>query len=404
MWQKLVTAHRQLEDRILALMLTPPPADAALSPVMARFACRIRQMSDAERRHMADFARRNRGWAGYRRWLVQPMLAFSLLGLALHWLLPQRFSPGGAVLLCNVIGLAFGFGLIVTWFNHRKFARFGLADAAKLIALASLGALVGASMGIWADGRSVVETLLRIGRTVVIAGVGVGGFYALLVGAVSRIRARALEQDNRRLEQEAEAERLARQLSDAQLRLLQAQIEPHFLFNTLGAVQQLAEDGAPRAAELTADLIQFLRSSLVQMRSETVTLAEDFALVGAYLRVMQARLGSRLSFTLSLPDALYERQVPTMMLLTLVENAIKHGIEPALRGGTITVSAIEADGVLRVIVADDGVGLSDSPHDGVGLQNIRDRLRLAYGERAGVALAPCEGGGASATLWYALAA
>jgi LytS/YehU family sensor histidine kinase len=134
------------------------------------------------------------------------------------------------------------------------------------------------------------------------------------------------------------------------------------------------------------------------MRAESVTLVDDFALVGAYLRVMQARLGGRLAFTLSLPDDLRERQVPTMMLLTLVENAIKHGIEPALRGGTIAVSASESACELCLIVEDDGVGLPDKPHDGMGLQNIRERLRLAFGDKARVLLAACEGGGAVATL------
>jgi LytS/YehU family sensor histidine kinase len=179
---------------------------------------------------------------------------------------------------------------------------------------------------------------------------------------------------------------MARELAESQLRLLRAQIEPHFLFNTLGAVQQLAEHGAPRAAELTAHLIAFLRASLSEMRSDQVRLDAEFGLLESYLRVMQFRLGQRLRFSLTLAPTLGHVQVPSMILLTLVENAIKHGIEPALRGGEVAVSAEVHDGALRVRVADSGVGMAAQPGTGTGLDNVRRRLQLAYGDAARLAL------------------
>jgi LytS/YehU family sensor histidine kinase len=155
-------------------------------------------------------------------------------------------------------------------------------------------------------------------------------------------------------------------------------------------VQQLAQHGAPRAAELTANLIDFLRSSMQDMRSEQVSLTAEFSLLESYLKVMQVRLGERLRFSLQLPRALEQVQLPTMILLTLVENAIKHGIEPALRGGEVVVSAQALDGAVRIRVQDGGVGMStiDEPEGGggTGLDNVRHRLRLAYGEAAGLAL------------------
>jgi LytS/YehU family sensor histidine kinase len=174
--------------------------------------------------------------------------------------------------------------------------------------------------------------------------------------------------------------------------MLRAQIEPHFLFNTLGAVQQLAADGAPRAAALTADLIAFLRASFSDMRSEQVVLATEFATIESYLRVMQARMGARLRFALALPESLAQVEVPSMIVLTLVENAIKHGIEPALRGGEIRVSAAADRDSVRIRVHDSGVGMSATPGDGAGLDNVRRRLELAYGERAELALRDADPG------------
>jgi sensor histidine kinase YesM len=220
----------------------------------------------------------------------------------------------------------------------------------------------------------------------------------LPIVVVGNLRAREAQAIAREMEQKVEQERLQRELSEAQLRLLRAQIEPHFLFNTLGAVQQLAEQGAPRAAALTADLIAFLRATSTEMRRDSNTLRDEFQLVQAYLNVMQARMGKRLQYSIDLPEALAGLTVPSMSVLTLAENAIKHGIEPSLRGGMIQVAARKADGNLAVTVSDDGAGMAPVPGKGMGLDNVRSRIAIIHGSAARLDLVDGEQGGVRAEM------
>ncbi|GAB3244921.1 sensor histidine kinase [Chitinimonas naiadis] len=402
MWQRLVQLHRQLEDDMLGWLAAPPPPESEPSRFKRRFICSIAEMNEIERREMREFMLKHRGWPGWRRFAVQPMLVLSVLGLNLHFWLPTKFSILEGILICNALGLSFGFALMGAWFNYRKVGQQSWSNILKFVVLATGGAFIGAASMALLDGRSVLALMERIGRWVLIAGVGMGLLHALILGVIGRLRANAFERENARLQAEAERERLARQLSESQLRLLEAQIEPHFLFNTLGAVQQLAEQGAPRAAALTASLIQFLRGSLTQMRNETVSLAEDFRRAEAYLQVMQVRMGSRLSFNLTLPPALSAQTAPTMMLLTLVENAIKHGIEPAVRGGHIEVTASQTARDICISVRDSGMGLQEGGVAGVGLSNVRERLKLIYGDAAHLTLQGVDEGGCLAAIYLPL--
>jgi LytS/YehU family sensor histidine kinase len=168
--------------------------------------------------------------------------------------------------------------------------------------------------------------------------------------------------------------------------MLQLQIEPHFLFNTLGSAQQLAEKGAPAAARLIADLIVFLRASTPSMRGESSTLRQEAALVDAYLAIMKTRLGKRLAYAIDVPAALEARTVPPGMVITLVENALKHGIEPCSAGGRVTVAAaLDGDDRLTVSVADTGVGLEECPGQGSDCRTSA-APSLLYGERAHLTL------------------
>jgi signal transduction histidine kinase len=192
---------------------------------------------------------------------------------------------------------------------------------------------------------------------------------------------------------EAEAEKtrsaaIEKQAMQAQLQMLQAQIEPHMLFNTLANLQGLIAVDAPRAQRMLDQLIQYLRATLSSSRSEQTTLAHEFALMEAYLGLMSVRMGARLSYALHLPDELRDTLVPPMLLQPLVENAIKHGLEPKVDGGHIEVRAAAAPGTLTLTVADTGLGLdasgcstSDIP-GGVGAANVRERQRALYGARA----------------------
>ncbi|SFV07133.1 sensor histidine kinase [Pseudoduganella namucuonensis] len=201
--------------------------------------------------------------------------------------------------------------------------------------------------------------------------------------------------------EKARTETVARQALQAQLQSLQAQIEPHMLFNTLANLQGLIAIDPPRAQEMLDLLIQYLRATLTSSRAETNTLAQEFELMKAYLGLMRIRMGERLSYSFELPKELRNATVPPMLLQPLVENAIAHGLEPKVAGGHVAVSAQLRDGVLVLAVRDDGRGPDAGPGKkgtNLGLSNIRERLRAMYGERAALTLEAAAPEGAVARI------
>jgi sensor histidine kinase YesM len=175
---------------------------------------------------------------------------------------------------------------------------------------------------------------------------------------------------------------LQRQAIDAQLRSLQAQIEPHFLFNTLANVVSLIDTAPDKARLMLERLIELLRASLAASRSERTTLGQETALIAAYLDILRIRMGERLSYTINVPPELLNVSIPPLSLQPLVENSIKHGLEPKLEGGSVHLSARTEGGALQLDVEDDGLGFSLHPGAGVGLANLRDRISSLYGARA----------------------
>jgi sensor histidine kinase YesM len=206
------------------------------------------------------------------------------------------------------------------------------------------------------------------------------------VGLVLALGALYRERDAQARAQELsfalERSQLEKQALDARLRLLHAQIEPHFLFNTLANVQQLVESGSPRAAPVLQSLIAYLRAAVPTLSNENATLANEMALVKAYLELMRMRMPDRLEFSVSVPPELAQRRFPPMALLTLVENAVRHGIDPSEAGGSIRVEAREQAGRVEVVVADSGVGMRETAVPGTGLNNLRERLRVFFGDAA----------------------
>lgn len=342
-------------------------------------------LSSIERRQLLEFCI---AYRGRRLWtaLGKLALAFSAAGVLLHLVFPVKFSLLHALVLANLVGITVLMSMVSVWFNYRKIANHKLRVFLRFVGCAILGVLAGAAISYFSGEKSLDLVMERLPRTVALVGIGVGMLIAAPLIIIGALRNRFSEALAVQLQLEAESERMARELSESQLRLLRAQIEPHFLFNTLGAVQQLAEHGAPQAASLTANLIAFLRASLTEMRSEQASLGAEFKLVEAYLQVMQPRLGARLRYSLTLPEALASVSVPSMILLTLVENAIKHGIEPALRGGDVQVSAMQIGSHVVIRVLDTGAGMSAVPGAGVGLENVRHRLQLAHGGAASLTL------------------
>jgi len=197
----------------------------------------------------------------------------------------------------------------------------------------------------------------------------------------------------------ADVANLERRLMEAQMAALQAQVEPHFLFNTLALIGQLIETDPPEAARVHAHLIEYLRSTLPQMRArDGGTLGKQVELSRAYLAIMQARMKERLQVRFEVPMYLHSAPFPPMMLQTLIENSIKHGLEPKIEGGTVTVRAFVAGAILHVEVCDDGVGIDLHADEGVGLANIRERLQLLYGLDAELIMHAIPEGGACATI------
>lgn len=217
-------------------------------------------------------------------------------------------------------------------------------------------------------------------------------------------RSRAAEQEVASTREEAENQRLSRQLTEAKLQALQAQVEPHFLYNTLANVQALTETDPPRAGAMVGHLIDYLRSALPRMRESTSTIGQELDLARAYLSILKMRMGDRLSFDIALPEGLANTPFPPLMLPSLVENAVKHGLEPVREGGHIHLAVQERDGRLRVVVSDTGRGVPESPGEGVGLANIRERLAALYGAEGRLTLEANHPHGAIATVEIPLGA
>ncbi len=186
---------------------------------------------------------------------------------------------------------------------------------------------------------------------------------------------------------------------EARLSALQAQIEPHFLFNTLANVKRLYETAPVRGREMLSSLISYLRAALPTMREPGSTLERELELVRSFLTILKMRMGDRLAFSIDAPRHWRRARVPPMVLPTLVENAIKHGLSPLPEGGRIDIrAASDGDRQLVIEVADDGAGFSSSGGSGVGLANTRSRLAALYGTDASLSLSTANPRGVVATV------
>jgi hypothetical protein len=190
-----------------------------------------------------------------------------------------------------------------------------------------------------------------------------------------------------------------KELTVAKLNLLHAQVEPHFLYNTLASAQVLTRTDPARADEMLGNLIQYLRHSLPRTEDAPSTIGEELERARSYLDILKIRMGPRLQLQVDVPDVLRGVLFPTMMLQTLVENAIKHGLEPKPGGGTVWILARQVDNAVAVTVADDGRGFTaEGGGTGVGLRNVRERLRLAYGSAASFSIVANFPSGVAATI------
>jgi LytS/YehU family sensor histidine kinase len=260
------------------------------------------------------------------------------------------------------------------------------------------GAFLGAGSSGWLHGEGLLQFLRSNWVPVLAAGAITGFALAALSALIAHLRNREYVSLAERLRLESKQEQLSRQIAETRLHLLQAQIEPHFLFNTLASAQQLAVGKAPEAAQLLGHLTRFLRAAMPRLRDGDATLGHEIEMINAYLAIMQARLGGRLRYSVEVDPVLHPLHFPSLMLMTLVENAIKHGIEPLKEGGEVRISVSRAAGRLTASVIDTGAGLSESVGSGVGLDNIRERLRVRFGEAGSLKLSANEPRGFAARV------
>ncbi len=246
--------------------------------------------------------------------------------------------------------------------------------------------------------QKVTGDLYRIGVGGALILVFIPLFALTIVSKFFIDRSRASQRMAEAKRREADYHRMAQQVTEAKLSALQAQVEPHFLYNTLASVQALTEVDPSRANAMTGHLIQYLRNALPKMRESSSTVGQEMELVRAYLNILQMRMGKRLAFEIDVPPELMEAPFPPLMLPSLVENAIKHGLEPQREGGTVRISAEAEGNRLRVSVADTGRGFSETVGSGVGLTNIRERLAALYGDSGKLTLEANQPQGVVATL------
>jgi signal transduction histidine kinase len=272
------------------------------------------------------------------------------------------------------------------------------ALAAAVVASTSIGLCARIISGTW-DLQKDWDALLGMVMYIWPRYVILGGMLTVVAELFRR------EVASTRAAQQAELDRIAseRELTAATLQVLQAQIEPHFLFNTLANVRRLYAEHHADGRAMLGSLMRYLEVALPRMRRRETTLGDEADLIEAFLHIQAIRMGARLAFSVDIPRELRAHPVPPMMLLTLVENAIKHGLNPSPDGGRVRVAArVDADRLV-LTVADTGVGFASASGSGIGLSNVSARLSSAFGEAAGLALENNELGGATATIALPLA-
>lgn len=350
--------------------------------------------------HPLDLVPFFRRWpASTRRNLLYTLIWNCGLGTALtvvdvlasgsNQLLLGHFLP--MLLISNLIGFLIHFGHLLAnavsggWPRRAK----GLPRLLFSTVLVGSSVLLGLGLGTsLLNGKGLAELIDN--RNAVNQSLVVAAAIALLMYLVSSSAERRVAQAMEKAKQQELIASTARLLAEARLRALQAQIEPHFLYNTLANVVSLIGPQPAKAQHMLERFIDYLRASLAASRSDEATLGSEARLIAAYLDVLAVRMGERLRYRIEVPDALRQFAIAPMLLQPVVENAISHGLEPKVEGGEIVVSARQEGDHLILQISDTGVGLgstmSAKPGGGVGLSNLRERLRSLYGGAARVEL------------------
>jgi len=283
---------------------------------------------------------------------------------------------GSAMVSTQVVGLS----ILLSWTLASNWKQTRVPPLFAQLLAVVCGSAAGGVLVVFVKGYDLEHVIMNPEGLINLVSLGImwGAFIVLIVVAREReARAQAAMH-------QAAAERHlhGKQLLEARLQLMQAQIEPHFLFNTLSSVQHLVDTDPPAASRMLGDLIKYLRAAMPQMREQGTTIGREAELARAYLAIQRVRIGNRFDFSIDIPEILLERRFPPMMLLTLAENAVKHGFETKSCCGEIRVTAHETGNELVIEVRDNGAGLATDCPAGVGLANVRERLSTLYGEAA----------------------
>jgi len=332
---------------------------------------------------------------------VRDLLLVAAYNLAIGLFLTAVTSYPAATNLtyANCIGFSIYLGITASRLRRGQ-AKPDWLDGLVGIPVGFTGGFV---LATWLTGLSLAQVLQQHPQSLLIAGaaallfgvMGVWHFHdeATIAAAQAEARAERLA----RVEQEALA-------AQAELARLQAQIEPHFLFNTLSNVVSLIDSQPAAARDMLLNLTALLRTSLARSRRESVTLAEELELLRAYLGIMAIRMGPRLQWRIEADDDILGASLPPLLVQPLVENAIRHGLEPKPAGGQLTIRCTRDGDTVAIRVEDDGLGLDACAQSGaagghgLGLANIRQRLAQRHGNAAHLELSPGAGGGVCASL------
>lgn len=346
-----------------------------------------------------DVPTKSRGLAlllGWRR-VRFTVLVSAVLGLMISGSssAPTMIVLMRAVLVGLIVMLVFGLfeqrpRRLPRWLGRWALQLLGVVVAVPFAALFAYWATTGGNPDL-ANNQSRLNGYAQLTFT--------GILFAPWIAVGAMVRQRDAFARDQALAFELERSKLERSALDARLRLLQAQVEPHFLFNTLANVQALVDAGSPQASSVLKSLIAYLRAAVPSIHAPATTLGQETQLVRAYLELMQMRIPDRLQFSLHVDETAKRLQCPPMTLLTLVENAVRHGIDPSEEGGRIDVDVWVRNGRCHARVTDTGAGLqSASAGLGTGLSTLRERLQLAFGGDAQLHLTEVEPHGVCAEM------
>ena len=268
---------------------------------------------------------------------------------------------------------------------------------AMLLVAMPVGATAGALVGALMAGIPLSE-ILRGRPALFVQMLFVGILFGTIITYFFFSREKISETQEKLKEEQIRNLTLEKKTLESHLRLLQAQIEPHFLFNTLSNILSLLDSDPVKGKSMLIDLTRYLRASLSRTRDRMTTLGQELDLVRAYLDIYKVRMGQRLRYTMKVPEGLKETPFPPMLVQPLVENALKHGLEPRVEGGEIRVAAEDLGDRFRLVVSDTGAGLMENTLAGVGLSNVKERLEALYGDRGRLILEDNQPSGLRVTM------